>query len=62
MFEEREVITGGAHVDVIIHPAIDTASLDRHQIANITHEVENTIRETLDRLVGEESAKMKEKE
>lgn len=55
MFEDRGIITGGATIDVVIHAPIDTASLDRHQIANITHEVENTIRATFDGLVAKEA-------
>lgn len=62
LFETRDIITGGAVIDVVIHPAIDTASLDRHQIANITHEVENTIRTTLAQLIEEREAKSREKE
>ena len=49
-------------IDVVIHPAIDTASLDRHQIANITHEVDNTIRTTLTQLIEKREAAAKEKE
>lgn len=62
LFETRSIITGGAVIDVVIHPAIDTASLDRHQIANITSEVDNTIRTTLTRLSEERetAAKLKE--
>lgn len=54
MFEDKGYITGGAVVDIVIHPAIDTASLDRHQTANIHQEVENTIRATLNELIEEE--------
>lgn len=62
LFETRSIITGGAVIDVVIHPAIDTASLDRHQIANITHEVDNTIRTTLTQLIEKREAAAKEKE
>lgn len=62
LFETKSVITGGAVIDVVIHPAIDTASLDRHQIANITHEVDNTIRTTLTELIEKREAAAKEKE
>lgn len=61
LFEDRGVITNGAVIDVKILPAIDTASLDRHQIANIPHEVENTIRETLNELVEKEKHRMEER-
>lgn len=60
-FEVTDVISKGANIDVVIHPPIDTASLDRHQIANITHVVENTIRESLDKLIRTREGK-KEKE
>lgn len=60
MFEDRDVITGGAVVDVVIHPAIDTASLDRHELANIPHQVEDTIRTTLEELIEEEKKRNKE--
>ena len=62
LFETRSIITGGAVIDVVIHPAIDTASLDRHQIANITHEVDNTIRTTLTQLIEKREAAAKKKE
>ena len=62
LFETRDIITGGAVIDVVIHPAIDTTSLDRHQIANITHEVDNTIRTTLAQLIEKREAAVKEKE
>lgn len=48
IFEKRGIITRGTTVNMVIHPAIDTASLDRHEIANITHVVENTIKDTLE--------------
>lgn len=50
IFEETGVIKGG-DVDFVFHPAIDTASLDRHQIASLIGDVEGTIRTTLDQLV-----------
>ena len=62
LFEDRGIITKGAVVDVKIHPAIDTAALDRHQIANITHDVENTIRESLKELAEREKNRMEKEE
>lgn len=62
MFEDRDVITKGAVVDVIVHPSIDTASMDRHRTANITQEVEDTIRKGLDTLVEIEKAREAGKE
>lgn len=54
LFEDRGCFTNGAVIDVKILPPINTASMDRHQIANITHEVENTIRESFAELVERE--------
>lgn len=62
MFEDRGIITGGATVDILIHPYIDTASLDRHQSVNIIHDVEDTIRNGLSRLVEIEKHRNEEKE
>ncbi len=62
MFEDRDVITGGATVDILIHPSIDTSSLDRHQTANIVHQVEDTIRKGLAQLVEIEQRREKQKE
>lgn len=58
LFEDRGIFTNGAVVDVKILPAIDTASLDRHQLANIPHEVEDTIKKTLTELVEREKQRM----
>lgn len=60
-FEVTGVISKNANIDVVIHPPIDTASLDRHQTANITHEVEAMIRASLEELVAAREGK-KEKE
>ena len=60
LFEDRGVITNGAVIDVKILPAIDTASMDRHQLANISHEVEDTIREALAELIEKEKNRNKE--
>ncbi|MGC2873969.1 lysophospholipid acyltransferase family protein [Ihubacter sp. rT4E-8] len=62
MFEDRGVITGGATVDILIHPSIDTASLDRHETANIVHQVEDTIRKGLDKLIEVENARVQKEE
>lgn len=60
LFEDNCCFTNGAVIDVKIHPAIDTASLDRHEIANIHDQVENTIRESLDQLVERERQRTRE--
>ncbi len=62
LFEDNGYITNGAVIDVKILPPIDTASLDRHQLANITHEVENTIRDNLAELVEREKNKTEKSE
>lgn len=62
MFEDKGVITGGATVDILIHPYIETASLDRHQTANIVHQVEDTIRKGLEQLVEIEQKREGQKE
>ncbi len=58
LFEDRGVITNGAVIDVKILPAIDTASMDRHSLANISGEVEDTIRKALRELVEKEKDRM----
>ncbi len=53
-FEDRGIFTNGVVIDVKVLPAIDTKSLDRQELANIPHQVENNIRETLAELVDKE--------
>ena len=53
-FEDRGIFTNGVVIDVKVLPAIDTKSLDRQELANIPHQVENNIRETLAELVEKE--------
>ena len=47
MFEERSIITSGAEVNMIIHPPIETADLDRKEASELHTRVENIIREGL---------------
>lgn len=60
LFEDNGQFASGAVIDVKIHPAIDTASLDRHEITNIQDQVENTIRESFSRLVEKEEQRKRE--
>lgn len=52
LFEDRGVITKGANIDIIVHEAIETASLDRHSIATLHTTVEEIIRNQLEALNG----------
>ena len=47
MFEDRSIITSGAEVNMIIHPPIETADLDRKEASELHTRVENIIREGL---------------
>ncbi|MCI8609954.1 MAG: 1-acyl-sn-glycerol-3-phosphate acyltransferase [Firmicutes bacterium] len=47
VFEERGAMTKGQTVDFMVHPAIDTASLDRKQLGDLPEQVEETIRQGL---------------
>lgn len=47
MFEDRSIITSGAEVNMIIHPPIETADLDRKEASELHTRVENIIRECL---------------
>ena len=47
MFEDRSIITSGAEVNIIIHPPIETADLDRKEASELHTRVENIIREGL---------------
>ena len=47
MFEDRSIITSGAEVNMIIHPPIETADLDRKEASELYTRVENIIREGL---------------
>lgn len=62
LFEDRDVITSGAVVDVVIHPPVATEGLDRHELTNIPHIVEDTIRTTLMSLIEEEKIRTQKEE
>ena len=51
MFEDRNVITNGAVIDVIVHRPIETAGLSRSEQNQLSEKVENIVREGLDVLV-----------
>lgn len=51
MFEDRNVITNGAVIDVIVHSPIETAGLSRSEQNQLSEKVENIVREGLDVLV-----------
>lgn len=47
-FEEKKEITKGVHIDMLIHPFIDTADLTRNELAELPNRVEKIIRDGLD--------------
>lgn len=47
-FEEKGEITKGVHIDMMVHPHIDTADLTREELASLTNRVEDIIRKGLD--------------
>ena len=59
VFEEHNVITGGATVDIVIHPPIDTASLSRHEVAELPQHVETIIKNSFNDLVRIEEERLK---
>lgn len=52
VFEETGTLTKGITVQVVFHDPIPTADKDRAQLAQIHTQVENIIRETLEKLRG----------
>lgn len=62
LFEDKDVITNGAVVDVVIHPPVITDGVDRHELTNIPHLVEDTIRTTLMNLIEEEKVRTQKEE
>ena len=49
VYEDNGYIKNGAQVDIIIHPAIETAGMGRLEANNLSSEVERTIREGLEK-------------
>lgn len=50
VFEETGIITG-TRLDVMIHPAVETAGIDRKAEKQLTVDVENTVRQGLEQLI-----------
>lgn len=50
LFEEKGVITKGVTIDFMVHPPIETASMDRHQLAELPKQVEEIVRDGLQQL------------
>ena len=51
MFEDRDVITNGAVIDVIVHPPIETAGISKAEERQLPKQVENIVRDGLEVLV-----------
>ena len=51
MFEDRDVITNGAVIDVIVHPPIETAGLSRGEQNQLPKQVEQIVRTGLEQLI-----------
>lgn len=51
MFEDRDVITDGAVIDVIVHPAIETAGMPRSEQNQLPEKVEQIVRDGLELLI-----------
>ena len=49
MYEEYGLIKP-CKVNVVIHPAVETADLDRHGVSEMEKQVENTIRTSLEEI------------
>lgn len=50
MFEETGVVKG-TRIDIMVHPMVETAGIDRKAEKQLTADVENTIKEGLERLI-----------
>lgn len=57
--EENDYIRNTATVDIVIHPPVETASLDSRGLAELPRRVENIIRGTFDKLVIKEEQRLK---
>ena len=44
------MITKGVTIDFMVHPPIETASMDRHQLAELPKQVEEIVRDGLQQL------------
>ena len=52
MFEDRDVITNGAHIDVIVHPPIETEGMPRSEQNLLPQRVEQIVRDGLAKLIA----------
>lgn len=60
IYEETGLFKGG-DIDFVIHPAIDTASLSRHEVSSLVENVEGTIRESLSELIEKDKKRQEER-
>ena len=51
-FEEHGVMTKGAHIDFMVHPAIETAGLSRQELAELPKKVEDIVRGGLEDILA----------
>ena len=59
LYEETNTIKKKATIDIVIHPPIETSSLDRHETAVLPTTVENIIRSSFNELVKKENERLK---
>ena len=59
MFEDRDVITNGAVIDVIVHPAIETAGISRAEEKELPKRVEDIVRSGLEILMERDKNRAK---
>ena len=59
MFEDRDVITNGAVIDVIVHPAIETAGISRAEEKELPKRVEDIVRSGLEILIERDKNRAK---
>lgn len=59
MFEDRDVITNGAVIDVIVHPAIETAGISRAEEKELPKRVEDIVRSGLEILIERDKIRAK---
>lgn len=57
MFEDRDVITNGAVIDVIVHPPIETVGMSRAEQNQLPKQVEGIVRNGLETLVKRAEAR-----
>lgn len=57
MFEDRDVITNGAVIDVIVHPAIETAGMARSEEKELPKKVEDIVRNGLEILIERDKSR-----